>query len=90
MSSDRTEREYGPDDDDRMAEYGTGYDDRTDDTAYDDRTDDDDDSLLGEGLAGLLLLAGIALFLFPEPATSGIGILLIATGVAVWLLDWAM
>lgn len=41
------------------------------------------------GLATLLLVAGVLLFLFPEPATSGLGVLLILAGAVVWLIDWA-
>lgn len=43
-----------------------------------------------EGLITLLLLVGVVLFVFPEPATSGLGIALIATAAFLWLLDWAM
>lgn len=37
-------------------------------------------------LAAILIIAGIALFLFPEPATSMAGIALIVLGVASWAL----
>lgn len=39
------------------------------------------------GLVGLLLVVGVVLFVFPEPATSGLGILLIATAVVLWLVQ---
>lgn len=48
----------------------------------------DDDSWWDEGLVTLLLVAGVALFVFPEPATSALGLALIAVGVAFWVLDW--
>lgn len=37
-------------------------------------------------LAAILIIAGVALFLFPEPATSMAGIGLIVLGVASWAL----
>lgn len=43
----------------------------------------------GWGLPALLLAAGVILFLFPEPITSTVGILLVVAGVAVWLYEWA-
>jgi hypothetical protein len=46
------------------------------------------DGWLDEGLIGLVLVAGIALFLFPEPATSAVGIVLITLGVIGWIIDW--
>ena len=70
----------------REEEYA-GYDDEN--TGYE-RAGEDDDSWLDEGLIGLVLIAGVVLFLFPEPATSGLGVLLIAIGVVAWLIDWAM
>jgi hypothetical protein len=39
------------------------------------------------GLVGLLLLVGIVLFLFPEPATSGIGIALIVAALVLWVVQ---
>lgn len=38
------------------------------------------------GLGALLVVAGIALFLFPEPVTSTAGIALIVLGALVWLV----
>lgn len=35
-------------------------------------------------LVGLLLLVGVILFLFPEPATSGLGATLILLGILIW------
>ncbi|WP_202935132.1 hypothetical protein [Halorussus amylolyticus] len=49
--------------------------------------DESDDSWLSEGAIGLVILAGVVLFFFPEPATSGIGILLILVGLAAWVLN---
>ena len=40
------------------------------------------------GLGALLVVAGLALFLFPEPVTSTAGIALIAVGAVVWLAGW--
>ena len=45
-------------------------------------TDDEGGSWWDEGLITLLLVGGLALFLFPEPATSAVGIVL--TGIAVF------
>ena len=45
-----------------------------------------DDSWLTSGLAWALLATGLVLFLFPEPATSMLGIGLIVAGLAVWVL----
>lgn len=47
----------------------------------------EDDSWLDEGGISLLLVGGVILFLFPEPITSTIGILLIAAGVVMWMAD---
>lgn len=44
-----------------------------------------DDSWLTRGLASMLLLSGILMFLFPEPATSLLGIGLIVAGLVVWV-----
>lgn len=38
------------------------------------------------GLGALLVVAGVALFLLPEPITSTAGIALIAAGALVWLV----
>lgn len=57
--------------------------DETDATA--DR--EDGGSWWDEALISTLLVAGIALFLFPEPATSMLGIALISIGVLAWLID---
>ncbi|MFP8955376.1 hypothetical protein ACLI4Y_01510 [Natrialbaceae archaeon A-CW3] len=40
------------------------------------------------GLGALLVVAGVALFLFPEPVTSTAGIALIGVGALVWLVSW--
>lgn len=42
---------------------------------------------LDEGAIAVLLVVGVGLFLFPEPATSALGILLIAAGVGGWIID---
>lgn len=48
---------------------------------------DDGGSWWDEGLITLLLVAGVVLFLFPEPATSALGIVLLAVGVIAWVVD---
>lgn len=40
-----------------------------------------------EALISALLVAGVVLFLIPEPATSLLGIALIAIGVLAWVID---
>ena len=50
----------------------------------------DSESLWDEGLITLLIVSGAILFLFPEPVTSGIGILLLFMGVVGWLVDLAL
>ena len=40
----------------------------------------------GFGLGGLLILVGLVLFIIPEPATSGLGVVLMVLGVLLWLL----
>lgn len=42
-----------------------------------------------EGLITLLVVGGAILFLFPEPVTSSLGVLLMGLGVIAWLVDWA-
>lgn len=59
------------------------------DPYYEDGVSEDDDSLLGESLIGLILIAGVVLFLFPEPITSTLGIVLLVGGVLLWLLFMA-
>ena len=75
--------------DDRYTE--DEYNDDTYDT-YDEETydDDDDGSWWDEGLIGLLLIAGVVLFFFPEPTTSMIGIALIGIAVVAWIIDWIL
>ncbi|WP_435180103.1 hypothetical protein [Halorussus sp. AFM4] len=76
-------REDVYDDDDA---YG---DDAYGDTEYDSAYAEEDEggSWWDEGLIGLLLIAGVILFFFPEPFTSTIGIALIALGVIAWIVD---
>lgn len=38
------------------------------------------------GGASLLIVIGIVLFVFPEPATSGVGLLLLLVGLVLWIL----
>lgn len=56
------------------------------------RSEDESRSWFGRarakyGLGALLVVAGIGLFLFPEPATSMAGIALIVLGALVWLVS---
>ncbi|NHN57651.1 MULTISPECIES: hypothetical protein [Halorussus] len=101
MSDDRSyndDAEYGTDayddetagrDEYRDDVYDDGYaDDDEYDSAYDD--EDDDGSWWDEGLIGLLLVAGVVLFFFPEPFTSTVGIALIALGIIAWAADALM
>lgn len=46
-----------------------------------------DGSWWDEGLITGLVVVGLVLFIVPEPATSAIGVLLMATGVALWVAD---
>lgn len=78
--------------DDRDEAYEVEYrDDEYSEVASDDAGATADerggDGWWDEGLVGLLLVAGLALLLFPEPATSGIGVGLLSVGAALWVLD---
>lgn len=42
-----------------------------------------------EGIVTVLIVGGAILFLFPEPATSAVGVLMMGFGVLMWLVDWA-
>lgn len=68
-------------------EYSEGTYGETDEAYAETYDDEDDDSWWDEGLIGLLLVAGIVLFFFPEPATSTIGIALIGIAVVAWIVD---
>jgi hypothetical protein len=41
-----------------------------------------------EEQATLLIIIGFILFVFPEPITSVIGIIVLIVGVATWVADW--
>lgn len=85
-STDRDDGTVRTDRDDRTAR--TDPDDRTAPTRTDRRDDDSDgDYLLGLSLGGLLLVAGVLLFLFPEPATSTVGIGLAIVGAVLLVAD---
>lgn len=77
----------------RPDEYGDQpYDDPSGERTYERGTRETRGEELGEGswwdegLISLLLVVGIVLFLIPEPATSGLGILLVGAGVMLWLV----
>lgn len=60
---------------------------RTTDTTADTTSDRSITERFGSGeLAALLIVVGIGLFIFPEPATSTIGIVMIVAGIASWAL----
>lgn len=61
-------------------------DDR-DETGRDETRTRSNGSWWDEGLIGLLLVVGAVLFLFPEPGTSAIGILLLIVGILAWIGD---
>ena len=75
---------YGTDEtvNDEGASDESRYDDR-----YDEATTDEEGTWLDEGVISLILLAGVVLFFFPEPATSALGILLLGVGVVAWIAD---
>ncbi|MFC7138650.1 hypothetical protein ACFQMA_02220 [Halosimplex aquaticum] len=80
---DRYDDEY-----DDYGERATGA--RVDEDArYENRGDDDSDGIMGLSFGALLLIGGILLFLFPEPATSTVGIILAIVG-GVMLIAGAM
>lgn len=43
---------------------------------------------LGGMTGGWIIVLGVLLFLFPEPITSGIGVLVILVGLGVWIASW--
>lgn len=47
----------------------------------------DDESWWEEGLATTLLVAGVVLFVFPEPITSTVGVALVVAGVGIWAYE---
>lgn len=67
--------------------YGRSHDYEGEDRP--DEADATDDSLLDEGLITAVLVAGLLLFVFPEPATSALGAALLVAGGIAWLVDWA-
>ncbi|WP_435180277.1 hypothetical protein [Halorussus sp. AFM4] len=48
---------------------------------------DENESFLDEELVPALFVVGVLLFLFPEPATSAVGVFLVGIGLAVWAWD---
>lgn len=69
----------------------TSYDEETHEGAGDHPADEDgSESRWDVGLFTLLIVGGAILFLFPEPITSGLGIVLLSFGVLGWLVDWAL
>lgn len=69
-------------------EYGEERHPReVEDRPYVAEEDEDEGGWWDEGMITLLIIAGAALFLFPEPGTSAIGILLLAAGVGGWIVD---
>ena len=80
---DRGEAEYEYD---REPDEGGPY---LDEEGYneDHAREDPGNPLWDETLIALLLVGGVVLLLFPEPATSGLGAVLIALGVLAWVID---
>lgn len=70
---------------DRGEEYGAERYDEGASTS--DASDEDGGNWWDEGLIALLLVSGVILFLFPEPFTSTLGIVLIVVGSIAWLVD---
>lgn len=52
-----------------------------------DRRDETAGGWTDDGLITLLMVVGVALFLFPEPATSVVGLVLVGAGAVAWLVD---
>lgn len=79
----------GDEDYDTVAGDDEGY--RGSDDRYEGDADrpsgNDDESWLDEGLITLLIVGGALLFLFPEPATSAVGIVLLGIGIIAWAAD---
>lgn len=89
----RTEGEYRVDDepypeDDPRAVYDHDMpgEDRYD--AYGEVPGEEKSSWLDEGTILALFVLGVVLLLFPEPATSTVGLGLIAVAVVAWAIDW--
>ena len=53
----------------------------------DDANPDENERFLDEVLVPALFVAGVLLFLFPEPATSTVGVFLVGIGLATWAWD---
>lgn len=74
--------------------WASDEDDVYDSDAYDQEDYDeatvaeDEDAGWDEGVIGTLLIVGLVLFLIPEPATSGLGVFLLALGAVGWIVDW--
>lgn len=46
------------------------------------------DRFTGGGMAVLLVVAGVVLFIIPEPSTSMLGLALILIGLGAWAVGW--
>lgn len=66
--------------------WGTDDESRDVDQWEEDRSSDDD-TWLDEGIYTLLIVVGVVLFLFPEPGTSMVGVLLMLAGGIGWVID---
>lgn len=67
--------------------FGSSTREEYDEDAYDADAYEEDEGWWDEGLVGMLLVGGAILFFVPEPATTTIGIIMMVTGVAVWVAD---
>lgn len=82
MSSDPSSRTTTETRSDTTTDRTTGT---TTDRATDTHSDSSFTDRFGSGeLAAGLILVGIGLFIFPEPLTSTIGIIMIAAGIISW------
>ncbi|MFB6130444.1 MAG: hypothetical protein ABEJ28_06455 [Salinigranum sp.] len=66
-----------------IAGFGAGEEN----DAYAEGDADEDDGWWDEALISILLVAGVVLFLFPEPITSTVGVILIVVGLGAWIAD---
>ncbi len=91
----------GFDDEDRTIGYADAYEeydegregDEGEQRAVTDEAGDEyaaygEDDASWTGVAVALVAVGAALFLFPEPITSSLGVLLVVAGVGLLVVDW--
>lgn len=69
------------------ASYLPWYPRNADEPVEETDTADGEESHWDESLFSLLLIAGVILFIFPEPVTSFLGVFLLLTGAIGWLVS---